>query len=156
MTTTADTNTNRKWSLGKGFWITLLIVALWINASEVFRYFAFVMPMMRDAFSGIHDVAPITPLIFVSWMIWDTILIGAVFGFVWLFLDRFGNGQKNAMLAGTLVWVAVFVILWLGMINLNLANLRIVAVALSLSWLELIVAALIVEWGLRRFAFLAS
>ena len=35
---------------GRAFWLTLLCNGVWINASEVFRYFAFVMPMMRDAF----------------------------------------------------------------------------------------------------------
>lgn len=149
----AISNTATKWTPSKGFWITLAIVALWVNASEVFRYFVFVMPMIRDALPEVRNVAPITPLVFASWMVWDTILIAAVFGFVWLFVDRFGSGWKNAVIAGTLVWAAIFVILWLGMLNLNLANFSILAIALSLSWIELVVAALIVDWGSQRFEF---
>ena len=33
--------------------VATLANLVWINASEVFRYFIFVMPMMREAFSSI-------------------------------------------------------------------------------------------------------
>lgn len=128
---------------------TLLLLAVWINASEVFRYFVFVMPMMRETLSALPDVAPMNLPIFLIWGIWDTILLLAVAGFVWLFLDRFGHGPGQAVLAGTLVWVAIFGILWLGLYNMNLATPSILAIALPLSWLELVIAALIVHWGRR-------
>jgi len=132
--------------------LTTLVAALWINASEIFRYFVFVMPMLRDAFSQVENVAPVTPLIFVSWMVWDTILIVSVVGFVWLYLDRVGGGFRNAVIAGTLIWVPVFVLLWLGLLNMKLATAAIVAIAWPLSWLELVIAALIIDWGRRRFS----
>ena len=126
---------------------TLLIIALWINASEVFRYFLFVMPMMREALASVADVAPMSLPVFLIWGIWDTILLIAVTGFVWLYLERFGWTRSNALLAGSLVWGAIFGILWLGLYNMNLATPAILAIALPLSWLELVVAALILRLG---------
>ena len=126
---------------------TLLIVALWINASEVFRYFVFVMPMMRETLSNVADVAPMNLPVFLIWGIWDTILLIAVTGFVWLYLERFGWTIVNALLAGSLIWLAIFGILWLGLYNMNLATPAILAIALPLSWLELIIAALILRQG---------
>lgn len=132
--------------------MTMLINAIWINASEVFRYFVFVMPMMRDAFPQVENVAPMSWPIFAVWGVWDTVLLFAVTGFVWLFLERFGNGLRQAITAGSLIWAAVFVILWLGMLNMNMTTVAVLAVALPLSWLEMVVAAMIVNWGMWYFA----
>ncbi|MEM7251264.1 MAG: hypothetical protein AAF493_07575 [Pseudomonadota bacterium] len=136
----------------RAFLITCLLCGLWINASEIFRYFVFVMPMLRESLSVVRDVAPMNWTVFAIWGLWDTILVLVVTGFVWIFLDRFGRSLRNAVIAGTLAWVAIFVILWLGMYNMNLASPKLLGVALPLSWLELVVAALIVGWGMRRFS----
>ena len=137
---------------GSSFWLIFFVLLLWINASEIFRYFVFVLPMIRDAFQVIENVAPINLSVFVSWMIWDTVLVGAVLVFVWIYLDRFGEGWRNAVIAGTLIWTAIFGLLWLGLLNMNLATINIAAIALSLSWVEMAVSALIVNWGRNRFA----
>ena len=135
----------------RSFWIVFLLLAVWINASEVFRYFVFILPMIRETLQVVPNVAPINIPIFISWMIWDTVLIVSVLGFVWMFLDRFGDGWQNGILAGTLVWAAIFGLLWLGLFNMNLATSSILAIALPLSWLELAVAALMVNWGRHQF-----
>lgn len=132
-------------------WRTPLASALianfvWINMSEVFRYFAFIMPMMRDALPMVPDVAPMDLTVFLIWGVWDTILVAAATIIPWLALNVLGATMKNAVLAGTGVWLAVFVIFWLGAFNMNLATPRIVLTALPLAWLEMIVAALIVWW----------
>ncbi len=128
----------------KALWLALLCNAIWINASEVFRYFVFVMPMMRESLAGVADVAPMSLPVFLIWGVWDTILVCVVTGFIWIALDYFGNKQKIALLAGSGVWLAIFGILWLGLFNMNLATIEILIIALPLSWLEMIVAALIV------------
>jgi len=133
------------------FWLTALVNAVWINASEVFRYFVFVMPMMREAFPQVEGIAPMNLPVFAIWGAWDAILVLVVTGFVFLFLDRFGNGLLQAITAGSLIWTAIFVILWLGLFNMNIATGAILAIALPLSWLEMVVAALIVNWGMRYF-----
>ena len=131
---------------------TLLVCALWVNLSEVFRYFVFVMPMMRASLPAVENVAPMSWSIFAIWAVWDTILICTVTGFVWLYLERFGRGLGQALLAGSYAWLAIFVILWLGLYNMNLATPAIVGTALVLSWLEMVVAALIINWGMTYFA----
>lgn len=124
----------------------LMINTLWINASEVFRYFAFVMPMMRKALPSVENVAPMNIGVFAIWGGWDTILVTLVTLFVWLFLERFGYNLWNAAIGGTLCWMSIFVILWLGLFNMNLATPTILAVALPLALLELLIAACIVNW----------
>ncbi|MEO1493656.1 MAG: hypothetical protein AAFV19_15990 [Pseudomonadota bacterium] len=136
-----DKHTERKALL-----IALALNAVWINASEIFRYFVFVMPMMREAFGMVPGIAPMDLPVFLLWGVWDTILICAVTGFGWLVFDRFGAGVRVALFAGTAVWMSVFGILWLGLWNMGLATGAILMVALPLAWVEMVVAALIVRW----------
>ncbi|MEL6475801.1 MAG: hypothetical protein AAFR17_00625 [Pseudomonadota bacterium] len=128
---------------------------VWINLSEVVRYFAFVMPMMRDAFPGVPDVAPMSLPVFLIWGLWDLILVGAVTGVCWLYLGRFGASWLNGVIAGTCAWAGIFVLLWLGLWNMNLATGEVLAVALPLAWVELAVAGLITVWAMRRSAISA-
>ncbi len=136
--------------LRSGFGLALGLNFLWINVSEVFRYFAFVMPMMRDAFPNIEDVAPMNLSVFLIWGIWDTILVCAATFIPWVCLERFGPTVRNAVWAGTGMWATVFVILWLGLWNMNLTPLSVLGVALPLAWLEMVVAALIALWVMGR------
>ncbi len=137
--------------MGRAFLLTFTITTLWINASEVFRYFAFIMPMMQNHLAALPDVAQMNIPIFMIWGIWDTILTFAVVGFSWIYFERMGFGVRNAIISGTLVWASIFVILWLGLYNMNLASLAILSIALPLSWLEMIVAALLVNWSMNYF-----
>ena len=127
----------------------LAVNFVWINLSEVVRYFALVMPMMREAFPQIPDVAPMSLPVFLVWGLWDLILIGAVTGFCWLFVERFGASWANGVLAGSCAWAGIFGILWLGLWNMNLATPAILVTALPLAWIELAVAGLIVVWAMR-------
>ena len=128
----------------------LLVNFLWINASEVFRYFAFVMPRMREAFPQVPDVAPMNVPVFLIWGVWDTILVLAATLVPWMAQRTFGASASRAVLYGTGVWMAVFVILWLGLYNMNLATPGVLAVALPLAWLEMVVASLVVWWFTAR------
>lgn len=131
------------------FTLALLANFVWINVSEVFRYFAFVMPMMREAFPSLPDVAPMNLSVFLIWGLWDTILVVAATLIPRMAMRSFGASPMRAVLYGTGVWLAVFVILWLGLYNMNLAPPGVLAVALPLAWLEMVVAALIV-WRFAR------
>lgn len=133
--------------------LTALIAnTVWINASEVFRYFLFVMPMMRAAFPEVPDIAPMSVSVFLVWGVWDAVLIAVATGAAWLAFDRYGEGWRVALAAGAAVWLAVFVILWLGLYNMNLATPGILAVALPLALVEMVVAAFLVLWARRRAA----
>ena len=141
----ADTTATRR-----AFGVALIANVVWINLSEVFRYFVFIMPMMRNSLPEIPDVAPMNLQVFLIWGVWDTVLVLATTGFAWLMLERFGTSAAVTIGTGTAIWAAIFLILWLGMWNMNLASLPIIAVALPLAWVEMVVATAIVRWAMQR------
>lgn len=130
--------------------IALTVNFIWINASEIFRYFVFVMPMMREAFPELTDIAPMSLAVFLSWAVWDTILVVSVSLIAWLSLYKIGLGWRAVFVTGTAIWAAIFVILWLGLWNMNLTTGPIVLIALSLAWVEMIIATVIVRWAILR------
>ncbi len=132
------------------FLLALFVNFVWINLSEVFRYFVFVMPMMRDAFPTLPNIAPMNLPVFLIWGVWDTILVIAATLLPWMALKQFGASLSRAILYGTGVWLAIFVILWLGLFNMNLAPPMVLAVALPLAWVEMVIAAVIVWWFMTR------
>ncbi|SCZ68599.1 hypothetical protein [Epibacterium ulvae] len=132
------------------FTMALIANFVWINASEVFRYFAFVMPMMREALPMITDVAPMNIPVFMIWGVWDTVLVLTATLIPWMAMQVFGSSVQRAALYGTGVWMSVFMILWLGLYNMNLATVEVLAIALPMAWLEMVVAALIVWWFTAR------
>ena len=132
------------------FTMALIVNFIWINASEVFRYFAFVMPMMREALPMVPGVAPMSLPVFMIWGVWDTILVLTATLLPWMAMRVFGASTLRAVLYGTGVWMAVFVILWLGLYNMNLATVVVLAVALPMAWVEMVVAALVVWWFTAR------
>ena len=128
----------------------LIANLLWINLSEVFRYFVFIMPMMRAHLAEVPEAAPMNLPVFLIWGLWDTVLVLVATGFSWLILERFGTSPRVVVQAGTAIWAAIFVILWLGLWNMNLASLPILAIALPLAWFEMVVAAGLVRWAMLR------
>ena len=150
-TMTAVTNTRRpETALLKPLFVAIGLNMVWINLSEVFRYFLFVMPAMRAAFPELPDVAPMSVSVFLIWGVWDTILVLSVSIIAWLSLERFGVSESSVVLTATGIWAAIFVILWLGVLNMNLATPAILLAALPLAWVEMIVAVIIVAWALSR------
>jgi hypothetical protein len=140
--TISEAKINQSWPrpLVNAFFVNLV----WINASEIARYFLILRDMMKSAFPQIPEIAPMNVPIFLSWGLWDTILIFATTGFSWLYLERFESTLRNVVVAGTLIWLAVFGLLWLGLLNMNLASLEILAAMLPWAWVEMVIAAFIV------------
>ena len=132
------------------FWLALGLNFIWINISEVARYFGLVKPMLHEAFPQADHIAAVTPTIFASWMIWDTILILAATGFFWIFLQQFGGTLRNVLVGSVCFTVTVFGLLWLGVANMGLAPISFLWAALPLAWLEQLIAAYIVYWSIRR------
>jgi hypothetical protein len=146
-TTTIDAAPSVRFPI-KAFVLTCLIVSIWVNAFEVFRYFAFVMPMMREALHAIPDVAPMNLGVFLIWGVWDTILVAMTMLFYWLYTARFGSSLGSVLAAGTLNWLFFFVLFWLGMMNMRLAQLDMLAIVLPPAWLECVIAC-----GIARVCF---
>jgi hypothetical protein len=132
---------------------TALIASfLWINASEVFRYFVFVLPMTRRAMTDVVDAAPMNLPVFLVWGAWDGLLFACASLLMWLYFERFGGGGRGVLGAGTLAWAAVFVLFWVATWNMNMTQAAIPLTALPMAWLETMVAAAILERGWRRSA----
>ncbi len=123
---------------------------VWINFSEVVRYFLIVRPMLQEALVGQGGVAPMNLGIFALWGIWDMVLIAAATGFYWLWQDRFGEGARQILLASVAFTVTIFGLIWLGVANMGLAPYTMIAAALPLAWLEQAIACWIVVWSRRR------
>jgi hypothetical protein len=127
----------------KQFIVTALIVSIWINISEVFRYFVIVVPMMKDYLSILPGVVPMNWSIFASWGVWDTILTALVVFVYWLVAQSLGNSLMSTFIAATTSWALFFLLFWLGMVNMGLASVSIALIALPLALFEMVVACLI-------------
>ena len=134
------------------FVVACLVVSVWVNASEVFRYFVFVMPLTREHLAMVPDIAPMSWPVFGVWALWDTLLVVMAVLVYWLYAERFGASVRSSIIAGTVSWLFLFVLFWVAMFNMSLAPLRVVAIALPLAWFELVVASLIARWCFARAA----
>ncbi|MDW3193985.1 MAG: hypothetical protein R8G66_16545 [Cytophagales bacterium] len=122
------------------FILIALVTSIWINASEIFRYFVFVMPMTKDYWQAANQaVAEMNVVVFSIWGLWDILLTGVLVFVVWLYGQVFGSSMKSILTSATLVWAAVFVIFWVASANMGLSNWEILLVALPLSWIEMVI-----------------
>lgn len=127
----------------KKFIVVVILVSIWVNASEVFRYFVIVMPETRQFLSMVPNVAPMDWGIFTIWGVWDTLLTASIVFMFWLVAQTFGNNNRSVLIAGIASWIFFFVLFWVGMYNMSLTSLNLALVALSLALLETIVASFI-------------
>jgi hypothetical protein len=118
-----------------------LLTSIWINISEVFRYFVIVMPTMRKDLAVIPNVAPMDWWVFSIWGVWDTILTASIVFITWLCLKNYGKRNKTILIAGTTSWTIFFLLFWIGMVNMNLANPKLLFFTLPLSWIETTIGA---------------
>ena len=123
----------------KQFLIITLITSIWINVSEVFRYFVLVMPRVKSFFDNKTGVAEMDLGIFAIWGFWDTLLTAVLVFVFWLYSKSFGFNSKSALISGTIVWSAVFVIFWVATANMGLSDWNILLFTLPLSWIEMVV-----------------
>lgn len=137
----------------KQFAIVVLLVSIWVNASEVFRYFLIVMPETRQFLSMVPDIAPMNWSVFLIWGVWDTVLTASIVFMFWLVAQVFGNNGRSVVVAGLASWTFFFVLFWVGLYNMSLTSLSLAAVALPLALLETIVASFIAS---RLYALASS
>lgn len=135
----------------KSFILITLLVSIWVNASEVFRYFVIVMPEMRDSLAMVPDVAPMDIPVFLIWGAWDTLLTGMIVWMFWLVASVYGNNGRSVIIAGLASWSFFFVLFWVGMVNMNLAGWSLALIALPLALLETVVASFIASKLFVRF-----
>lgn len=129
----------------KHFVTITFVASIWINISEVFRYFVFVRPLVKSFFGDKRGVADMDLGIFAIWGLWDTLLTGVLVFVYWLYSRVFGNSIRSVLISGTIVWLAVFVIFWVATANMGMSEWSTLWITLPLSWLEMVVGAWIVS-----------
>jgi hypothetical protein len=127
----------------KKFIIIVLLVSIWVNASEVFRYFIIVMPETREFLATVPNVAPMDWGVFLIWGVWDTLLTALIVFMYWLVSCAFGHSARSVLIAGLSSWGFFFVLFWIGMFNMGLTTLNLAFIALPLALLETVVASYI-------------
>ncbi len=136
----------------KQFIIVTLITSLWVQASEIFRYFVLVIPRVKTFWNDLGTIAHMDILIFLIWGVWGTVLTGMVVYFFWLYAQVYGNNRKSIWISGILSWMFFFVLFWIGAANMGYSDWSILWITLPLSLIELIVASWIASLLFKRYA----
>jgi hypothetical protein len=132
------------------FIIHVLLVSIWVNLSEVFRYFVIVMPEAQSFLAGLPGALPMNLPVFAVFAVWDTLLTAFVVLLFWLVAQVFGNNRRSVLLAGMIGWVGFFLLFWVGFCNMGLASPLLALKVLPLAWFELVVACAITSWLHQR------
>ncbi|MDA0525371.1 hypothetical protein [Methanococcoides alaskense] len=128
----------------KDFIIITLITSIWVNISELFRFFAYAKPELVNFFSALPNVAPMNDLgTLLIWGVWDTLLTALFVYLFWLFAQTFGNNNKSILGSAIMSWCFFFVLYWVANANMNLADWSSLLVILPLALLETVVASYI-------------
>jgi hypothetical protein len=128
----------------KEFILITLIVSLWVNASELVRYFGYVRPRMQEYFSYIPQMGKIWDIqILAVWGFWDALITALYVFLFWLCAQVFGNTRKAIVISGVMSWSFVFVLYWVATANMFLAEWSTLFVVLPLALLETLVASYI-------------
>ena len=134
----------------KQFLIIVLITSIWVNASEVFRYFIIVRPEMHNYLSMVPHVADMNWSIFLIWGVWDTLLTALYVFIFWLCMQVYGNNRQAILISGLVSWCFFFVLFWVGMANMNLSSWSFIAIVLPLALLETLIASLIASLAYQK------
>lgn len=132
----------------KRFVVVTLITSIWINISEIWRYFALVIPRVKTYWNHQKGIASMDFTIFSIWGVWMIILSFTTVFVFWLYSKVFGNTVKSVFVSATLVWLLFFVLFWVGAANMGYSDWSILKITLPLSWIELIIAC-----GLASFLY---
>jgi hypothetical protein len=146
-----ESTVNKNVLTTKNFIIISLLVSIWVNASEVFRYFVIVKPEMQSTLSMVPNVASMDLTIFSIWGIWDTILTMCCVFMYYLYSEKYGRSVSSIIKAGTISWAFFFLLFWIGLPNMNLVNWSFIFLPLALAWIEMIVASYLTNLLLKKF-----
>jgi hypothetical protein len=141
----------RPFPLRAFFW-TVLLASLWVHASETARYLGFILPMTRESFAMVPNVAPWNVPVFLLFGAWDTLLVALTVLLYWLYAAQFGFNAKSIVVAGSLAWAFFFVLFWVGNVAMGMAKAQTLLVALPWAWLETVISCVIADRCFSRFA----
>lgn len=128
----------------KEFVLISLITSIWVNVSELVRYFGYVRPKMQEFFSYIPEMGKIWDIqILAVWGFWDTLLTCLYVFLFWLCAKVFGNNLKSIVISGVMSWAFIFVLYWVATANMLLAAWSNLLVVLPMALFETLVASFI-------------
>lgn len=122
-----------------------LINTLWVNISGLPRYFLLVKPMLHAASPENPDLAPVSIPVLLSWGLWTVGFMLVTTGFYWMYFDRNGKTGRHVVVAAIWVTTATIGLTWLGIVNMGMVPVSIMAAAVGWATLEQIVSAFIVR-----------
>lgn len=131
----------------RSFIVIILITTVWVQISETLRYLLLVVPLMQ---SNAAQIPETTTVILVIWFCWGLLLTALTVFQFWMFAQIFGNTTKTIFRSATVSWLFFFVLYWVGVANMGLADWSILWVVLPLSWLELFIATYIASKLYRK------
>lgn len=134
----------------KHFWLIVILTTLWINASEIFRYFVLVRPKTKSYWNHLEGIADMDVIIFLIWGVWDSILTLFVVLITWVCWKAFDSAREGISYASMLTWV-MFVLFWVATANMGFSSWEILWITLPLSLLEMIVGAFIAYRLLEKY-----
>ncbi|MEL6890096.1 MAG: hypothetical protein AAFP84_00755 [Actinomycetota bacterium] len=130
---------------------TILLVNLYVQLSELVRYLVVVRPRLESELAtSIDGVGRIDLVIFSIWGLWGTLLSTVLVMLYWLLANCFGSTVRSAIASGTMAWFMCFVILWVGVANMQISSWALPAIALPLAVVETVTATLFARWLLNR------
>lgn len=127
----------------KNFLIITLLTSIWVNISEVARYFIYVKGKMDSFLHMVPNIGLIWDVeVLIIYAVWDT-LITAYFVFIFcLCMKVFGNNMKAIFVSALTSWM-FFVLFWLILIGMQLGEWSTMITILPFTLLETIVASYI-------------
>lgn len=81
------------------------------------------------------------------------VLTAACVFIFWCVSQAFGNSFRSVIIAGTTTWTTLFVLFWVALCNMALAELQLALIVLPLAWFEMIVASFIASKLFKRFDY---
>ena len=112
----------------------ILLVGIWINISETVRWLFLIESYWIEQYQNMQLVFPNEPLNATIWMIW-----GFLFAIIIFVLSKKFSPLKTALIS----WLAVFVMLWFVLWNINVLPVKILWYVVPLSLFEAYIGALI-------------
>lgn len=126
--------------------VAAMVVNLYVQLSELLRYLFVVQPRLQSELSVIEGVGRIDAVIFPIWGLWGTLLSCLIVAVYWLVANAAGPTVGSAIGAGVFSWSMAFVILWVGVANMEISSWTLPAFALPLALVETVTASLLSRW----------
>jgi hypothetical protein len=114
--------------------LPILVAGIWINISETARWLLVIKSYWTDHYQQLNLVFPNDPVHGIIWLIWGFLLAIVIF----LLSEKFSLLQTSFI-----SWIAVFVMLWIVLWNINILPVHILWYVIPLSFIEVFIAAFI-------------